>query len=314
MFGSGRGDLSKTGLISGIVIAVVIAAAFIGWGLSKSAEYQRQADDHTREYAAYAYDKIWKTCPSPIIGDHYECSAQARHEQRAYERDEQDLVAQRQSALWAYIMGAAAVIGMGLSVVGVLLVWTTFRETKRANEITERIAKLERRPWISLSMAVSDFANFSRDDFCLRVAITIKNVGQSPANGVSIRAKGFNALGPRSHVQSEFLDQHLEETADRISSGLVLIPNEEIVTDLEIKIPRGLFNTRGDVVMVAPFVIASIAYGATLDSSLMGQTCKGYLFRQMLGGGYAFRDEMPLMQFLPEHITMRHAFGYARAT
>lgn len=138
MFDGNRGDYSKIGLIAGSVLAALIAALFIAWGVSKSAEYQRQADNQTREYTAYTDQEIRKACLRLPPVDKQECAAKARHEQRAYQRNEQDLVAQRQSALWAYIMGAAAVIGMGLSVIGVILVWTTFRETRRTAVIAQK--------------------------------------------------------------------------------------------------------------------------------------------------------------------------------
>lgn len=146
-----RGKFSQVGLIAGaIIVAVLLAAALIGWGLSESAEYQRQADNHAAEYAAYTYDKVRKSCPSPITGDQYKCLAEARHEQRDYERNEQDLVAQRQSALWAYIMGAAAVIGVGLSIIGVFLVWTTFQETKRSADAAHSVLQIEQKPFLTL--------------------------------------------------------------------------------------------------------------------------------------------------------------------
>jgi len=315
MLGSNWGELSKARLtlISSSVVAA-FSLAIIVWGLSWSSEYQREADNQAREYAEYTYEKVGNACVGKPPVDKADCISQARHERRAHERDEQDLVAQKQSALWAYVMSAAAVIGMGLSAVGVFLVWTTFRETKRANEITESIAKLERRPWIALALGVSDKATFSGDKFRLRVTVTLKNVGQSPAKGISMRAHGFNALGLRSEVRSEFLDEHLEEVAERIEHGTVLIPNEEMTFTTEIDVARALFSVEGGKAYLAPIALVSIAYGATLDAGLIGQTSKGFLFRQMRGGGYAFRENGAADAFHPHEITVRHANGYARAT
>lgn len=136
-----RDGHTKTRLIAGgIVLAILISTVAIGWGRVQSSQYERQAHYQTAHYAAYADRKIEKTCFGLPPIEQYECAAKARHEQRDYQRDELDLVAQRQSALWAYIMGAAAVIGMGLSVVGVILVWTTFAETKQANVIARKAA------------------------------------------------------------------------------------------------------------------------------------------------------------------------------
>ena len=149
MYGSNRSIVAKAGLIiAACIAALIMASIFIGYGLTQDAEYQRQADAQSREYAAYTQDQERQDC-FPLAGyDKSDCIAEKRHEYRADRRNERDLVAQRKSANWAYIMGAAAVIGMVLSVVGVALVWTTFAETRKANQI----ALMEHRPWILIEL------------------------------------------------------------------------------------------------------------------------------------------------------------------
>ena len=99
-----------------------------------------------------------------------------RDKQREYE----DLVSQRKSALWAMIMGVAALAGMALSVVGVVLVWTTFNETRRANEI----AKLQNRPFM-VPVNISIKYIIEKDNICdgfsggISASFKIKNVGNS---------------------------------------------------------------------------------------------------------------------------------------
>lgn len=179
MSGSDRGKRFKTGLIAGIIAAIVIAAAFLGWGWLKSAEYEREAHNQTREYAAYTDNKIRQSCFNLSVNDKKQCVADARHEQRANERNEHDLVAQRQSALWAYVMGAAAVIGMGLSVIGVILVYTTFDETRKANEISETAHSRQSRAYIAIaSMALNKIAAAGETP---RVSAKFVNTGQTPA-------------------------------------------------------------------------------------------------------------------------------------
>jgi hypothetical protein len=137
--GSNRCNISKVGLIVfAFLAALALGVAFIGFGLSRDAEYQRQADTNAREYAAYADQQARQSCIRLFDQKKADCIAKYSHEKRTNHRNEQDLVAQRQSANWAYIMGAAAVIGMILSVVGVVLVWTTFRETQKTNKIAAK--------------------------------------------------------------------------------------------------------------------------------------------------------------------------------
>ena len=130
-----RGDWfkhPKIRLISGLLVAVAFCASWVGYGLLQSAEYERQASANSAEYAKNTRDKVAKACLKLAGIDAVNCANNARDAETEYRYNQSDLVAQRQSALWAYIMAAAAVIGMGLSVIGVWLVWTTFRETKRS--------------------------------------------------------------------------------------------------------------------------------------------------------------------------------------
>lgn len=178
MSGSDRSKHTKAGLITGFICAALMVAVFIGWGLLESTKYQREADYQASEHAKYTSDKVAQTCVGIAPAKRFECVGNAIAAQRDTERNEQDLVAQRQSALWAYIMGAAAVIGMGLSAIGVFLVWTTFRETRRTVEISEKtyqaFISLER-PKLVVHMGevlVDSVGNFVFD-------ISVTNIGKT---------------------------------------------------------------------------------------------------------------------------------------
>jgi uncharacterized Tic20 family protein len=185
--GGNRGKHSKAGLIAlGFVLALILGALFINSGLSRDSVYQRQADANTREYAAYTDQQIRQSCVRLIGDEKANCIAKYRQESRTNERNEQDLVAQRQSANWAYIMGAAAIIGMVLSVIGVVLVWTTFDETRRANILS----KAQQRARISLEFEVSQ----NIDPKFLNVVMSGCNIGHSAAFNCVIRVEMFPSL------------------------------------------------------------------------------------------------------------------------
>lgn len=135
MSDSGRVNISKTGLILGLLLALAICVGWIGYGLSKSAEYERQADNQRSKYAEYTRNKIAETCVGISGIKLNKCRYDAFDAQREHANNQSDLVAQRKSALWAFIMGAAAVIGMALSAVGVWLVKATFDEAKISNQM-----------------------------------------------------------------------------------------------------------------------------------------------------------------------------------
>ncbi|MFM6932804.1 MAG: hypothetical protein ACKOUT_11245 [Novosphingobium sp.] len=124
-------------LAGGLIVAILAGSVILAYGHSESAEYERQADAKSGEYARYTSKKVTQTCLGLVAVERARCFYDAANAQAEYEYNQSDLVAQRQSALWGYIMAFAAVIGMVLSAVGVWLVWTTFRATKEANEISQ---------------------------------------------------------------------------------------------------------------------------------------------------------------------------------
>jgi hypothetical protein len=249
-------------LILGGALFVLLAAPFIGWGLSKSAEYQREADYHAAEYARDTYEKVGKSCLRLAPVDKAQCIAEAYHERRANERDEQDLVAQRQSALWAYVMGAAAVIGMWLSAIGVLLVWTTFRATKEANaialadsaraerqasesasetakalvhaqrnadaaakqaEIAERTAKHQLRAYLRVEMHGSGRVVANQT---VKYSVKVTNVGLTPASAVMAATTVYTRQTPIAEERHPDPPRNGDE-------GVIIFPKADIVVDEE---------------------------------------------------------------------------------
>ena len=135
--------------LTGIVLAALLifgATVLIGYGLERQAEYERYADERRKEYTANTYSPERQRCFRLTAGRQQDCVTKARNEATAYNREQQDLVAQRVTALWTKLMGGAAIIGMGLSAFGVFLVWTTFNATREANVI----ANEANRPWLEL--------------------------------------------------------------------------------------------------------------------------------------------------------------------
>jgi hypothetical protein len=132
---------SKAGLTACFIGAAIFAVSLIGWGLWTSAEYERQANTNSGHYSAYTGRKIAETCVTIAPLENAKCVYEARDQEQQHRYDQNDLAAQRKSALWATIMGLAAVVGMILSVLGVWLVKTTFDETRKANEIAKTQAR-----------------------------------------------------------------------------------------------------------------------------------------------------------------------------
>ncbi len=130
-----RGGINKIGLIAAIIVAGIFGACLLGWGFYYQSYYQQTASDNAAQYAKNADDRIRQACiPMPAQAEN-ECTIQARQTERQGQRDEYDLYSQRIMALWTMVMGAAAVVGVGLSTIGVYLIWQTFRETQATGNL-----------------------------------------------------------------------------------------------------------------------------------------------------------------------------------
>lgn len=170
-----------------IALAAIVAGAallswsFLDWGQSQSAAYQQQALDNVQQYNIYAKQHVRENCGKLVQYKRFECVAKSLQEQRAYHRDEYDLVAQRQAALWGYTMAVAAIAGLLLSFIGVVLVWTTFQATKIANEI----ARQSFRPWIEFSIEHIQLV-VTPTEIDISFALIVKNTGQWVANNIEV--------------------------------------------------------------------------------------------------------------------------------
>lgn len=128
-----------------IIIAVAGLALLSGgvwYGLDQESLYRQESDQRHADYSRRAADQIQRACGATALAQKPNCIKEAVSEYRLKQRDNQreyeDLVAQKTSALWTSLMGVAALIGMFLSAVGVALVYTTFSEAKKTNRIAMR--------------------------------------------------------------------------------------------------------------------------------------------------------------------------------
>jgi hypothetical protein len=176
-----RGDWFKrySIILIGIVLAalLIIGAAYvIKWGLERQIEYERYADEHRKEYTNNTYSPERQRCFRLAAGLQHDCVTKARNEATAYNREQQDLVAQRVTALWTKLMGGAAIVGMVLSAFGVFLVWTTFNATRQSNVIAREIGEAQVRAYLA-----STGGSIKVGIEVVTATIQIKNNGQSPA-------------------------------------------------------------------------------------------------------------------------------------
>lgn len=178
MSGSNRGILTALGL----AFCVLLAGGVVFW-LSSSASNLQASYEHSAKNRADDYaqrrDVIIENRCLPLTGSKQaDCINEEREAARKGYRDEYDLEAQRITAVWTAHMGIAAIIGMAASLIGVGLVWVTFRETRKAASISERTYKAfiaMERP--KLVVKFSEVERHADGNIAFEVSVT--NIGKS---------------------------------------------------------------------------------------------------------------------------------------
>ncbi len=179
----GAGTKHKTGLAVASMTLINVCAFLMGYGLFESAKYERLARGNINDYSAHTSNRGAQNCVGKFSRDRHECLERLMDDLREYEHNQYDLLAQRQSALWAYVMAATAILGIILSAVGVWLVKTTFDETRAANDIARDTAKRQLRAYITTEnhQVVNFGAGLKYSHIC-----QLHNRGQTPAYDVRI--------------------------------------------------------------------------------------------------------------------------------
>lgn len=228
----------KSKLIAGLVSAGVAVAGITGgvwYGLVNEASYEQEAIRQHTDHAERTAEQIKQSCFRLSSSEKAKCIRDAKAEYRleAYDKrhDAADLVAQRTSALWTSIMGIAALIGTGLSIVGVVLVFITFRETRRATDtakqalaVSKDVAAAELRPWITISLKLTKF-EASDHSIDVDYEVAFKNIGKTAARNLSTRVTsrfiGNNAVDEIDAIYAKWkVDEEKE-------SRFALMPDEQ---------------------------------------------------------------------------------------
>ncbi len=115
-------------------------------------------------------------------------------------REVQDLAAQNTMALWTMVVAIAGVVSLGITTVGVVAVWRTLEETRKAVEATsagtqamreatlvsETIGKAQTQAYLTVTDVTYD-----GEHGIVRIHFNVRNTGQSTARRVHLRASGM---------------------------------------------------------------------------------------------------------------------------
>jgi hypothetical protein len=109
------------------------------------------------------------------------------YEKERNEREIRDLQAQENSAYWAAAMFWATATALLISIVGIGLVWTTFRETRKANSISRESMHRQLRAYVTI-----DEAEHDHEDTWQYVTLTLNNSGSTPAINIAVHSIMFD--------------------------------------------------------------------------------------------------------------------------
>ena len=233
---------------------------WFAWGLSADqTEIRMSREQSSSQHIEYAQDRIRQTCLDRGPATFLECATVEIVSAQDHGRAESDLDAQQSMALWAKLMTLASLAALGVTAVGVYLVWGTLEQTRVASKaaqdaviVAQEVNHKQLRPWL-ISVGVS--TTFSKQpifegkqfDRAVLFAVRWKNTGNSPAACVNIYGAirvipagsdipafdataelgtatvgmGTDCNGPDQAVMGDNLNAFLAGSSDVILYGLV---------------------------------------------------------------------------------------------
>ena len=183
----------RKGVSLAFIWLIALACTAGGWfqidrTLVLQGTYEQTAREHADNYRRSAAEEITRSCYPLATEKRAACIATTEQAARAQERQEYDLEAQRITAAWTAAMGSAAIIGMFVGIVGVALVWSTFRETRRQAQAAQShldLALVQAAPDVRMRANLT-VAGPGHDHGQLRLRIEAKNWGQGSAQAVHV--------------------------------------------------------------------------------------------------------------------------------
>ena len=158
-------------------------------------------------------------------------------DQSYYARE--DLEAQRVMAWWTRIMGVAAAIGIFLGGISIWLIFTTFREAKRAADA----AHDANRPWLEIEISGTPNMVVNNGAVEIYFEATIHNRGRSPATNVIVTAaiavESASNFGRVSSLAANLAKKRLDEMyIIALKEGGAVFPTSMATEDYAVEATR----------------------------------------------------------------------------
>lgn len=211
---------------TGVLLAVILlygVGVLVGKNLGY---YDAQADGYSSQSEAETNQRINECIKQVPIIRAQECSKKAIESGREYQRDEQNLDAQRQMAKWAFWLLFFTLGQSVLGVFGFIVLIVTIKQGREANEIAREANRRELRAYLSVKSITIDQSDWDVD--CLNIEIEMQNAGQTPAVLTKVKVWAVWAFdgGDKSFVD---VDSRNETRCHRDTA--ILIPISFDATD-----------------------------------------------------------------------------------
>ena len=220
-----------------IIAMAVVTALALAWAFTRPASVVVADSSKQEAISARIYDP---NCANPA------------------DRETADLCTQQEMAWWAQLMTITTAVSVLISAGGVVLLLATLRQNrsavrigmaslKRSNQsvrVAERQLIADSRPWIKLqSIAAIAPLRFLPDENGnarggLDIAVTLKNVGKTPALNVSVYTR-FLAVpfAGGMKLRDLFADVLARRAASTLDLGLTLFPDDVQRSDHNLTLP-----------------------------------------------------------------------------
>ena len=229
----------RHGITAGLTL--IIAFAIGGYILGHQLGHEvGKKDAHTKEYERHAANEIERTCLRLDPAAEAECVVRVINSAHEQKRAESDLIAQRNMARWALLMLLATIAMTFITAAGAYYVWRTLKATQEIARDTARIGEAQTRAYVHVSGAELSWGGPNAE--APSIALTVENVGQTPAKWFEIRKIAFvQNLGPEGQPieKLKFLRDEIAAVKGARWPSIANIKTCEALRDAEARVIAG---------------------------------------------------------------------------
>jgi hypothetical protein len=218
MLSGDRSNEPATLGVFGAISALVLCCFIVGILAYSSGQETQRRDQTPAAYSEAAKRKAQEDCAGREGNAAFECIYEKVEASQQQSREEQDLTAQQKSANGTMITAALAFLGLIASVVGIGLVYTTFNETRKANDI----ALLAQRPWLKIDIEATLVGTFEKQ-VSLGFSANVENIGASVAQNVRFYCY-LSFWGPTSKAESERFFANYKDFPSAFKNTRAILP------------------------------------------------------------------------------------------